>query len=85
MSLVSTSTCGGDAFGKEITRHHRFGSSGLNLTFKGLLLGASLHLHEKATSSNPSMLGPLVCNANAQCEGGSTVFSRKSETLEVVR
>jgi hypothetical protein len=43
-SSVSTPTHGGDTFGKELTRDHRFNSSGLNLTFEGLLLGVSLCL-----------------------------------------
>jgi hypothetical protein len=84
-SSVSTPTHGGDVFGKELTRDHRFGSSGLNLAFEGLLLGATLRLQVKATSSNPCTLGPRVCNASTQCEGGSAMFCRKSEMPEVAR
>jgi hypothetical protein len=32
---------------------HRFGSTGLNLTFEGLLLGVSLQHHVKGTDSDP--------------------------------
>jgi hypothetical protein len=51
--FTPTPTRGGDAFGRELTGNHRFSSSGLNLTFERLLLGVSLHLQEKANSSNP--------------------------------
>jgi hypothetical protein len=37
--FTPTLTRGSDAFGKELTKNRRFGSSGLNLTFEGLLLG----------------------------------------------
>jgi hypothetical protein len=40
-------------FGKELINDHRSSSSGLNLTFEGLLLGASLHLCTKPTLSDP--------------------------------
>jgi hypothetical protein len=43
-SSISTPTRGGDAFDKELARDCRFISSGLNLTFERLLLGASLRL-----------------------------------------
>jgi hypothetical protein len=42
--LDSTPTRGGDNFGKELTGGRKFGSSGLNLTSEGLLLGVSLRL-----------------------------------------
>jgi hypothetical protein len=43
-SETSTLTYEGKAFAAEVlTKSHSFGSSGLNLTFEGLLLGASLH------------------------------------------
>jgi hypothetical protein len=64
-SSVSTPTRGGDAFGNGLTRDRRFNSSGLNPVSEGLLLGLSLCLKAKATSSNPHKLGPQVCNANA--------------------
>jgi hypothetical protein len=65
-SLVSTPTHrGGDDFGKELTRHRRFGSSGLNLAFEGLVLGVSLCFCAKVTSSNPRQLGHHVHNASA--------------------
>jgi hypothetical protein len=51
-SKASIPTHDGDAFGTRLTKNHRFGSSGLNLTFEGLLLGASLRLYMKDTSSN---------------------------------
>jgi hypothetical protein len=57
-SFSSTPTHGGDAFGLELTESHRFGSSGLCLAFRGLLLGARLRPSVKATSSNPHQLGP---------------------------
>jgi hypothetical protein len=53
MNEASSLTHGGDAFGKELIKDRRFGSSGLNLTFEGLLLGSSLRLRAKPTSSNP--------------------------------
>jgi hypothetical protein len=56
--FISTPTRGADAFGMELPQSHRFGSSGLSLTFKGLLLGASLHLRLKVTSSDPRKLVP---------------------------
>jgi hypothetical protein len=33
----------------------------------------------------PRKLGPQVCNANARCEGGTTIFYRKLEMPEVTR
>jgi hypothetical protein len=45
---------GGDAFGTKLTRNCRFCSSGLNLTSEGLLLGASLQLCVRGTSSDPA-------------------------------
>jgi hypothetical protein len=38
-SFISTLTRRGDAFGRELTKSRRFGSSGLSLAFKGLVLG----------------------------------------------
>jgi hypothetical protein len=49
------------------------------------VLGASLRLQAKATSSNLRKLGLRVRNANTQCEGSSAVFCRKSETSEFTR
>jgi hypothetical protein len=45
-------------FGKERTKDHRFGSLGLNLTFEGILLGASFHLRAKPTSTTPTSWDP---------------------------
>jgi hypothetical protein len=56
--FAPTLTHRGDAFGREHVGKHRFSSSGLNLAFEGLLLGASLHLRVKATSSNPRKSDP---------------------------
>jgi hypothetical protein len=53
MNKVSTLIHGGDTFGIELTKDHMFGSSGLNLTFEGATIGASLRLHAKTTSNNP--------------------------------
>jgi hypothetical protein len=50
---ASTPSHRGDAFGTKLARDRRFDSSGLNLAFEGLLLGASLRLCVRATSSNP--------------------------------
>jgi hypothetical protein len=50
---ASTPSHRGDAFGTKLARDRRFDSSGLNLAFEGLLLGASLRLCARATSSNP--------------------------------
>jgi hypothetical protein len=52
-SYVSTPTHGDHAFGRDLTKGRRFSSSGLSLVFEGLLLGLSLCLHAKATSSSP--------------------------------
>jgi hypothetical protein len=43
-SAISNPTHGGDAFDKELARDRRFGSSGLNLAFDGLLLAMSICL-----------------------------------------
>jgi hypothetical protein len=40
-------------FGMELTESCRFGSSGLNLAFEGLLLGVSLHILMEGTRSGP--------------------------------
>jgi hypothetical protein len=50
-------TCGGDAFDMELIKNHRFGSSGLNLAFEELLLGASLHTLVEGTRSDPRQSG----------------------------
>jgi hypothetical protein len=47
----------GDAFGIELTKNSRLLSSGVNLAFERLLLGASLQLQLKITSSNPRESG----------------------------
>jgi hypothetical protein len=52
-SEASTPTRGGDAFGTTLAKNHRFDSSGLNITFEGLLLGVSLRLYVSGTSSDP--------------------------------
>jgi hypothetical protein len=83
MNRALTPTHGGDTFGIELTKDRRFGSSRLNLAFKGLLLGASLHLRVKATSSNPRWLGLRIYNTFAHQKGGSIVFCREQRTLEV--
>jgi hypothetical protein len=54
--FTPTLTREGDAVGRELIENHKFGLSGLNHAFKGLLLGVSLHLRVKATSSNPRKL-----------------------------
>jgi hypothetical protein len=53
LSQASTPTRGGDPFGMKLTKNHRFGSSGFNLTFERLLLGASFRLRVKGAPSNP--------------------------------
>jgi hypothetical protein len=60
--FVSTPTRGGDTLCMELAQSHRFSSSGLSLTFEGLLLGVSIHLQLKVTSSDPTSwcLGPIV-------------------------
>jgi hypothetical protein len=59
----------------------RFGSSGLNLTFEGLLLGASLRRRVKGTDSEPHELGPKhsedVHEASAHAEGMLLCFCRE--------
>jgi hypothetical protein len=40
-SSLLAPTCGGDTFDKELAKDRRFSSSGLNLAFEGLLLGAA--------------------------------------------
>jgi hypothetical protein len=57
MSKVSTPTRGGDAFILRLTKNLRLDSSGLNLVFEGLLLGASLQPHAKDTCSDPHKSG----------------------------
>jgi hypothetical protein len=53
-SEASIPTCVGDAFGTELTKSYRFGSSGLNLTFEGLLLGVSISILMEGTRSDPA-------------------------------
>jgi hypothetical protein len=52
-SEASTPTYGGDAFGTKLGKNHKFFSLGLNLTFEGLLLGASLRIRVKGNDSDP--------------------------------
>jgi hypothetical protein len=47
----------GDAFSKELAGGHRFGSLGLNIASKGLLLGVSLHLWAKGYLMQPVLDG----------------------------
>jgi hypothetical protein len=54
---VSFPTRGGDAFGIELTRDHRFGSSGLNLAFDGLLLGGELSSPSEGYIMQPPQVG----------------------------
>jgi hypothetical protein len=56
-SEASTPTCGGDAFGTELTKSCWFGSSGLNLTFEWLLLGVSIRMLTEGTHSDPRQSG----------------------------
>jgi hypothetical protein len=73
----SNPTRGGDTFGIELAKNHRFSSSGLNLTFERLLLGASSHLHVKAASSDPAgwvpelMVPPLTGKEGPSCFAGN--------------
>jgi hypothetical protein len=55
--LASTPTYGGDAFSKELAGGHRFGSLGLNIASKGLLLGVSLRLWAKGYLMQPVLDG----------------------------
>jgi hypothetical protein len=53
-SEASTPIGGGDTFGTELAESRRFGSSGLNLAFDGLLFGTSLHVLTEGTRSESS-------------------------------
>jgi hypothetical protein len=53
-SEASPPTYGGDAFAMKLVKNHRFGSSGLNLAFDGLLLGAAFGAARRVPSTNPS-------------------------------
>jgi hypothetical protein len=63
--LTSTPTRGGDDFGKELARSRRFGSSGLNLTSEGLLLGASLCLWVKGYLKQAPLVGLRIQSISA--------------------
>jgi hypothetical protein len=76
---ASTPNCGGDAFGTELAKSHRLGSSGLNLTSKGLLLGVSLHILAEGTRSNPRQLGFQIPDTIDHAKGILIVFCRKSK------
>jgi hypothetical protein len=51
--FVTSTTCGGDAFGTELTESRRFSSLGLDLTFERLLLGVSIRILGEGTCSDP--------------------------------
>jgi hypothetical protein len=77
-SEASTPTGRDDAFGMELSESCRFGSSGLNLAFEGLLLGASLHIPVEGTRSNPRQSGFWIPNMlNHAGEILIVVFCRK--------
>jgi hypothetical protein len=76
-SEASTPTCGGDTFGMELAKSRRFGSSGLNLASKGLLLGASLRIVTEGTHSDPRQSGFLIPNTLNNAEGILNIFCRK--------
>jgi hypothetical protein len=67
----------------ELTKSHRFDSSGLNLTFERLLLGVSLWILVEGTRSNPCQLGCRIRNAFAHAEGVSVMFCRRLKALRV--
>jgi hypothetical protein len=52
-SETSTPTNESDAFDTEVTKSHKFGLLGLNIDFKGLLLGMSLRVLAEGNRSNP--------------------------------
>jgi hypothetical protein len=56
-SEFSTLTRGGNTFSTELTKNYRFSSSGLNLAFEGLLLGASHCFYVKGTHNEPRESG----------------------------
>jgi hypothetical protein len=82
-SEASTPTCGGDAFCMKLDESRRFGSSGWNLTFKGLLLGASLRLLMEGTRSDPRQSGFLIHNTLAHAEGVFAMSCRKPKVSRV--
>jgi hypothetical protein len=53
-SEASTPTSEDDAFGTKLTKSHRFGSSGLNLIFEGLLLGQAFMYLQRVPAATPA-------------------------------
>jgi hypothetical protein len=82
-SEASTPTCGGDAFGTELTKSCWFGSSGLNLTFEGLLLGVSIRMLAEGTHSEPRQSGFWIHNALTHAMGVSALFCRRLKASRV--
>jgi hypothetical protein len=74
---------GGDVFNTELTKSHKFGSSGLNLAFEGLLLGVSLCIPMDGTHNDPCQLGFRIRNTLAHAEGMSIMFFRKPKVSRV--
>jgi hypothetical protein len=58
---------------------HRFGSSGLNLTSEGLLLGASLHTIAEGTYSDPRQSGSRIPNIFDYAKDMFIMFCRESK------
>jgi hypothetical protein len=64
----------------------RFGSSGLNLTSKGLLLGTSLRIPAEGTNCNPCQLDFQIPNAlNHVGEKTVIMFCRKTKVSRAFR
>jgi hypothetical protein len=82
-SGASTPTHGGDTFGTRLAKVHRFGSSGLNLSFEGLLLGVSLRPHVKGTSSDPRQSVLRINNTFDYPKGVFVSFCRRLKTLKI--
>jgi hypothetical protein len=76
-SEASTPTCEGDAFGTELTKSCKFGSSGLKLASEELLLEVSLRILAEGTHSDPHQSGFLIPDTPDHVEGILVVFCRK--------
>jgi hypothetical protein len=67
----------------ELAKSHRFGLSGLNLAFEGLLLEVNLCILTEGTRSNPRQSGFQIRNTLSHTEGMSAMFCRKSKVSRV--
>jgi hypothetical protein len=61
----------------KLAKSRRFGSSGLNLVFEGLLLEVSLCILMEGTRSDPNQSGFQIPNTHDHAEEILIVFCRK--------